>query len=428
MKAKKLPLGLRILFGFLSLILCVALFATSLLTIALTNVRVLTSEDNLQVILSYVMFGTTARKNAPIAPQAVGGMKLEETDSSTTGSMTDMVVDMLYEMLGDHFGEEVPFTQAEVEDLLNQSTLPEFLSEKAAGIVSDLYTGEVTTVITGEEVAALLEENKALFQETFGVELSEEYKSAIVDKVNEMDVSTMIQDVVLGNNSGWSDAVPEGGASTGTSSAMETFSGGVINALFSGKGNIQDIFNGGISVILMAVWEVTSVNMLLTLVGACLVLIALVFVVNMKQLHLAVRYVGITTALASLPFAVATVVAFAVPSLFTGMLYIAYLGLTLTAGVSIGVLAGGLVLIVVSAVLTGVYKKNLKTPVAVAVEAPVEAVPEMPVLEEAAAEETPAVQEVPEEAPGTEEMPVMEDAVPVELPTEEAPAEEPTEV
>lgn len=420
MKAKKLPVGLRILFGFLSVILCVALFATSVLTIALADVRVLTNEDNLQVIISYVMFGTPVKKNAPIAPQAVGGMKLDETDSMPDAQQ--VIVDMLYEMLGDHFGEEVPFTQEEVGQLLEQSTLPEFLSEKMAGIMSDLYTGEITTTITGEEVAQLLEDNKELFQETFGVELSEEYKSAIVDKVNEMDVSTMVQNVVLGKPPVNPDA-PEGGDSSlsGTNKAMETFSGGVINALLSGKGTIQDIFNGGISVMLMAAREVTSVNMLLMLLGACLVLIALLFVVNMKQLHMAVRYVGVTTTLAALPFAAATVVAFVVPSLFSGALYIAYMALTLTAGVSIGVLVGGLALTILSVILTVVYKKNLKTPVAVVVEAPVEVVPEMPVLEEVAVtEEAPVVEEVP----AVEEMSVMDEVAPVELPTEEAPVAE----
>ena len=118
MKAKKLPVGLRILFGFLSLILCVALFATTIVSIVLADVRVLTNEDNLVVIISHVMFGTPIKKPAPVAPQAFGGMKLDETDSSTTGSMTDMVVNALYDLLGEQFGEEVPFTKEEVGDLL----------------------------------------------------------------------------------------------------------------------------------------------------------------------------------------------------------------------------------------------------------------------------------------------------------------------
>ena len=99
MKAKKLPMGLRILFGFLSLILCVALFATTVLTMVLADIKVVTNEDNLQVVISYLMFGTPLEKKAPaVLPQAVGGMKLDETDSSNTGSMNDMVVDMLYEI------------------------------------------------------------------------------------------------------------------------------------------------------------------------------------------------------------------------------------------------------------------------------------------------------------------------------------------
>ena len=421
MKAKKLPVGLRILFGFLSLILCVALFATTVLTIVLADVRVLTNEDNLQVIISHVMFGTPIKKPAPVAPQAVGGMKLEEAGS--TGAMTDMIVDKLYELLGEQFGEEVPFTKDEVGDLLDQSTIPEFLSDKMAGIISDIYTGDITTTITGEEVAQLLEENKQLIEETIGTELPQEYVDAIVSKVEEMDVTTAIQNVVLGNAGG--DAESEGGQTgnsflTGSNDALETFSGGVLNSLLSGKGTIQDIVNGGIPVILMAVREVTSLEAMLIMVAACLILVGLLFLVNLKQLRVAVRCVGITAMLAGLPFAAATIFAFAMPSVFEGTaLSIIYLGLTLTAGVSIGVFGGGFVLWVVSIVMTGVYKKNLKTPIAVPVEAPVEVVPEMPVLTYVpVAEPVPVAEAVPvePEAPAAEEATPVEEApvVPVE--------------
>lgn len=450
MKAKKLPVGLRILFGFLSVILCVALFATTVLTIVLADVRVLTNEDNLQVIISHVLFGTPIQKPAPVAPQAMGGMKLDETDSSTTGSMTDMVVDALYDLLGEQFGEEVPFTKEEVGDLLDQSTIPDFLSDKMAGIMSDIYTGNTTTTITGEEVAQLLEENKALIEDTIGMEMPQEYVDTIVNKVNEMDVPNMIQNVVLGKppinpdspESG-EEGIPGDNIMSGSASAMETFSGGVINGLLSGKGTIKDIVNGGIPVILMAVREVTSLEAMLIVIAACVILIGLLFVVNLKQLHIAVRCVGITAMLAGLPFAAATVVAFAVPSLFVGTaLSIVYLGLTLTAGVSIGVFGGGLVLVIVSIVMTAIFKKNLKTPVAVPVAAPVEVAPEMPVMaytpvaEPAfVAAEVPAQQEAPvvEETPA-EEMPVMEAVEPVdlpvaeELPVEEVAEEEPAEV
>ena len=457
MKAKKLPVGLRILFGFLSLILCIALFATTVLTIVLADVRVLTNEDNLQVIISHVMFGTPIKKPAPVAPQAVGGMKLDEVSGG--GAMTDMIVDKLYELLGEQFGEEVPFTKDEVGDLLDQSTIPDFLSDKMAGIISDIYTGDITTTITGEEVAQLLEENKQLIEETIGTELPQEYVDAIVEKVNEMDVTTAIQNVVLGNAGG--DAEGEGGMMgnnflTGSNSAMETFSGGVLSTRLSGKGTIQDLISGGMPVILMAVREVTSLEALLVMITACLILVGLLFLVNLKQLRVAFRCVGLTAMLAGLPFAAATIFAFAMPSVFEGTaLSIIYLGLTLTAGVAIGVFGGGFVLWVVSIVMTGVYKKNLKTPVAVPVEAPVEVVPEMPVLAYApVAEAAPVEEEVPaepvaeevpvvEEAPVTEvaaveelppmveeEIPVVEETTATEeaAPVEEAPEEEPQQV
>lgn len=451
MKAKKLPLGLRILFGFLSLILCVALFATTLAAIILADVRVMTSEENMKTIISYVMFGTPIQKNSPIALQAAGAVKLDEANVGMAGGQ-QMVIDMLYEMLSDQFGEEVPFTQDEVQDLLDQSTIPDFLSEKMAGVMSDIYTGDLTTTITGEEVVQLLEENKELIEDTIGVELSEEYKNAIKEKVDEMDIATKVQDIVLGRNPLNPDS-PEGEGGNGVmgGNAVDKFPNGVLNGLISGAVTFQDVIDGGISVILMLMRELTSLEMLLIVLAACLVLIALLFVVNLKQLRVAFRCVGGTLMLAGAPFAASAILAFAVPSLFEGALAIVYLVATLTAGVSIGVFGGGFVLSIVGIVMTAVYKKNLKTPVAVAVEAPVEAVPVMPVLtyapvaapapvaaavpeqpEETVAEPVTAEEPVVEAAPVVEDMPVMEEIEPVELPvsedeTEEAAEEVPTE-
>lgn len=397
MKAKKLPFGLRFLFGFLSTILSVALFATAVVAIVLADIRVLTSEDNLQVIISHVMFGTPIQKNGSVAPQAVGGMKLEETNSSSS-EVQQLIVDALYNFFGEQYGEEIPFTEEDVQELLDQSTLPDFLSGKMAGIMSDIYTGDITTTITGEEVAQLLEENKTLIEDTFGIEVSEEYLTQIVEKVEEMDMTGMVQNVLLGKPVvGEGDA--EGGELENENAVLSINSpllaDGVIKALVSGQVSFADIMSGGIPVILAAVRELTSAEALLAVLGVCAVLIALLFVVNLKQLHVAFRYVGVTAMAAGLPFAAASVAAFAVPSLFVGtLLSIVYLGLTLTAGVSIGVFVGGLALFVVSIVLSVIYKKNLKTPCDVVADAaPV--VPEMPEL--TVEKEIPTTEEVSDE-------------------------------
>jgi hypothetical protein len=177
----------------------------------------------------------------------------------------------------------------------------------------------------------------------------------------------MIQNVVLGKNPLNPDSpdmdglgTPGNGMMSGDSQVMELFANGVLNALLSGKGTIQDVLKGGFPVILMAVREVTSVEAILMVIGACVVLIGLLFLINMKQLRVAVRCVGITAMLAGLPFAAATVLAFAMPSMFTGTaLSIVYLGVTLTAGVAFGVFGGGLVLLIVSIVIGFVIPINI---------------------------------------------------------------------
>ncbi|MBE6959355.1 MAG: hypothetical protein E7448_01335 [Ruminococcaceae bacterium] len=444
MKAKKLPIGLRILCGFLSLILCVALFVTTVLAIVLADVRVLTREDNLQVIITHVLFGTPVKKTEPVVDQAMGGMKLEDVTAGSSNAQ-QMIIDALYDFFGDQYGEdeEIPFTEDDVKELLDQSTLPDFLSDKMAGIVSDIYTGEATTTITGEEVAQLLEKNKTLIENTFNIEVSEEYVSQIVDKVEEMNITGMVQNVILGKppmgdgdlNGGVSEEGGLSGPLSGVAGGKELFPNGVIKGLLSGEGTFTDVINGGMFVILQAAREVTSAEALLLVLGACGVLVLLLVLVNLKQLRVAVRCVGIAATLAGLPFAAVTVVAFAVPALFVGTaLSIVHLGLTLTAGVSIGVFVGGIILLIISMVMTGIYKKNLRTPKAAAVNTAPTAAPEMPELTEVMAQqadaevvEVAAEPEAVAEEAVVEEMPVMEETEPVELPAEEAALEETSE-
>lgn len=359
MKPVRLSGFVKFLLSVLSFFLCVALFATCVATITLAQTRTLTTEENMKTIIHYIMFGGEAKK-APVLVQAVGGMKLDEP-SEEEGAPADLIVDMLYEMFAEQFGEEVPFEKEAVEELLDQSTLPDFLSDKMAGIMTDIYTGEVTTTITGAEVGQLIEENKQLIEDTFGIEVTDDYVSNIVEQVNSMDVTGMVHNVILGKDptAAPDEGSPEGDT-MGAPAMPDLFADGVLNALISGSASFEDVFSGGLPVILALIREVTSQEMLNMSLVACVILAALLCVVNFLQLHVAIRDVGITVMIASLPFMAASVVALAAPGLFTGMLKLLHIMFTLNAPLSIGVFVGGVVLLVVSIILGGIYNRKLE--------------------------------------------------------------------
>jgi hypothetical protein len=370
MKIKKPPVFVRVLLGIVSVLLCVALFVGIFTAMVIGNIRVMTSKDNLQTFFSELLFAVP-KKSAPVILRqgiGVGGVRLDEAEAGLPESQ-QMVVDFLFDMLQEQMGEEMPIDKESVEALLSESTVPEFLSEKMASIMSDVLTGEATTTITADEIVELVEENKTLIEDVIGMEITQEHLDAVTQWVEEADISNTVQEVVKGNL-GFKDnagAQPEGG----DLGVVDGSQGSMLGGVLSGQTSLDSVMNGDIQTLLALFREVTSTNVLLTVLGGCAVLILLLFLANYWKLHAALRGVGITSMIASLPFCIPTALVFAVPSLFeVPGLNIVVMLLRLTAVVSFGVFAGGVAMLVGSIVWGSLSKKKARA-AALAVEVPV---------------------------------------------------------
>ena len=357
---KKPHVAIRILLGIISVVLSIALFVGIFTAMVIGNIRVLTNKDNLQTFISEILFATP-KKHAPVILRqgvGVGGVKLDEADAEMDGTQ-QMIVDYVYDMLKDQFGDELPVSEEKVEELLSESTVPEFLSEKMASIMSDVLTGETTTTITSEEVVELIQENSELIQDTFGVEITQEHLDAVSDWVEEADITNTVQQVVQGNL-GLKD--PETGRpEEGSVALAPEMQGSVLQGMVSGQVSVDSILNGDIQTILAVFREITSVNILLTILGACAVLVVLLFLVNYWKPYAAVRCVGITAMIAALPFLIPTVLVLAVPAMFAEPgLSIVALVLRLTSVVCIGLFVGGVVLLAGSIVWGTLAKKKAR--------------------------------------------------------------------
>jgi len=175
--------------------------------------------------------------------------------------------------------------------------------------------------------------------------------------------------------------------------AIGDFSSTVTGGEIEGLGTISDVF-----AVLRAV---TSVGMLVGGIAICLVLIAGIILVNIKQLNKGLRRSGLPLMFASLGFAADLVVLF-VPSLFEGMeMQLVRQILLMTTGVNGVVFGLGLAMVIAGFVVGSIAKKNAARAVArsvpATVGAPVEILMDAPV---AAPEEAPA--EVSEDVPAEE--------------------------
>lgn len=384
MKIKKPPVAVRVLLGLVSVILCLALFCTTVVTMVVTDLKVLTSKDSLQTIITQLVFATP-KKNSPVylfQAAGVGGVRLDDAEISEgaqeEGSSTQFVVDFLYDYLKEEMGEEMEISKEEVGALLEESTIPEFLSDKMSSMVSDIITGESTTEITKDEILELVEENKQIIEDVIGEELPEEAIEQIVTKVEEVNVAETVKDVVEVQLGLKPD--PSNPEADGTASAP-VIKENVIQGVLSGKNTVDDVINGGIPTMLVLLREITATTMILSLLGVCLVLIGLLFAANYWKLHAALRGAGITLMIAALPFVAATVAVQAVPALFADpAMKVVALVIQTTGVVSFGTFGAGLAMLIGSIVWGCLRKRKLNQLVAAAVEE-VPAVAEAPIAE-----------------------------------------------
>lgn len=271
MQKKPLPGVVRFFLGILSFVLCVALFVSTVATVVVADIRFLASKNTMEDLIASLL--TTAA--APASP-TVGNLtagramtmvgssappsQLPEEDSSQSAGL---LTDYCYELMEEMFGSDLPLTKQQLNQLLEESTLPEFISAKGASLVNDLFTGNMTTAITRDEVVQLLEENKQLFEDAFSQPLTAQQinevadwavDSGILDKAQEILTETVGIDPTIGASQPQLDT--EALTQIATSGQLES---------------------NDLPVLLNAFRYLTSVEVLGICIAACFILSALMF-------------------------------------------------------------------------------------------------------------------------------------------------------
>lgn len=464
---KKLPIGIRILLAFISFLLCVALFATTLVTAVLGDLSIAFQKDNLKNLLTEALFTTaTVQRPAPHSsgngapgirhpmqrlddftiPEGVTipagatipeGVTIPEgatvPEDFVSGDLGDVLggedgdssalVEFIYNTVTEQFqGEDVVLPPLEeVQQFVEESTLDDFLADKSASLISDIITGENTTTITTEEIQTLLHDNAQLIEDTFEIEISEDVITEVVEEIEKVEIVQQIQEE--GVNSVLQDLVDNNvitipGMLPSQDLAPEGM-GGSQSGATTNTPSPMDILN--------ALRAIVTTETLLAMIGVCLVLIGLLLLVNMKQIWVGIRDAGITVTVVGVLFSAVTFAGWYSADLLKALLAdagpaakIVLFIVNLTAPIHIGVLVLGIVLIVVSCVVKSLLKKKaLKA--AAAAEIPAE---EAVAIEEVAEEEAPAEEaKAEQEAPVAEETPAEEEAAEEEAAEEAAPAE-----
>lgn len=415
---KRLSPGVRFLLGLITFLLCVALFVTTVAGILVSNVvQILSSQENLENLLRQVLFvdmqhpvstrnaplgNAPALRQLPVKTLAPADIRFSEQQTATS------MVEWIYDALAEDFGDELQVDLETVKEFVERSTLDDFLVEKGAALLNDVYTGESTVTLGADEIKAKIEENADLIEEYFGVPVDMQVVTDVTNIIEENEYVERIEEEGIVNII----LNPQGSSSGGADSNLD------------GMENPDSIDTQQIQQTIDTARMVLSAQTILICVGAILLLLVLILVVNIKQIWVGLNKAGITLMLAALPFVALTIAVWAIPVGLSTELGVPAMAevvvreiININSVICFGVFAFGLVLLIAGIVTYCIVRSKRKKAAQLAA------------LEEAVIEEAPLPEVVfpAEEAPAeeaTEEIPAEETA---EEATEEEATEEETE-
>lgn len=195
-----LRIGMQLLSFLLSTVLGIVLIATVLLA----DMHTLTSSGGIKQIINAVLL--PQKSPAPVRPMvATGGIVIdpgqielpEGAQDALLSGDSNALVDILYDTMQEMLGEETHITKDQLQTFVENSTVTDYIADKAAGYAEDIINGTENTLITAEELVQLVEENKPLIEETFEIEITEEQmekiKTNVTTIVEENDINTTIR-------------------------------------------------------------------------------------------------------------------------------------------------------------------------------------------------------------------------------------------
>ena len=272
-KQKRLSLGARIGLSVASAVLGFILFVAILATTLIIDIRVGTSENTInEVVHALLSSPEHVRVKAPVAA-GQGGLRIaprpgrtyqmvrREEPDDVAEDLTTQLIGMLYEELGNQIGEEMPVSLEEFTSLINESTAKDYIADKTAGLITDYFNDEITTTFKAEEILALIEENKELIETIVGEPLPEDVAQQVANVFVE---NTIVQKVEAEGLKGFMEMMSEMEGENGNSGP-----------------NWLDILD----TVVTALRTVSTTNNLVLCIGICVVLMAAIFFINIRQCY-----------------------------------------------------------------------------------------------------------------------------------------------
>lgn len=295
-KQKKLSLGARFGLYVASFVLGLLLFFTAIATALIVDVQIVTSQDGLSGIIRTMMSAPAqVHPHAPATVSSEGGLRVAprvnrnyqmprrddtnadaEAAGDVAADLTEQVIGMFYQAMGDMFGEEMTFTQEEFTQMVNDSTVKDYIADKTAALITDYLNDEITTTFEVEEVVDLIHENSELIESITGEPIPDDISEKIGQAFDENEIIVKVEAEGL---AGFMELMgnPENPDGSDSSSSGSNAVLDMLAAVKEGYGVVSTI--------------ASTQNLIIGIV-ICLVLIAGIVLINCRQLGKGLRRAG----------------------------------------------------------------------------------------------------------------------------------------
>lgn len=248
----------------------------------------------------------------------------------------DALSDFIYDIASGMVGEGTEITPEQVEIIVNESTVMDFLADKTATLIHDALTGNVSTIFTADEIMDLIDENQALLEETFQITITEEQKATMHTQVEQAIVDADLDNTV-----------------------RESVDSAMHETVHIGNKDVE------VGELMHSIEWFTHLEALIDAIIVCLVLVALIMLANYYNLPQGLGWTATACTIAGIIMAAPLVIVHFLPALLTNILPQSSELLTVLDGFyfvmapyHFAVLALGLILIVVSNVWRFFYKRQ----------------------------------------------------------------------
>ena len=248
MKQRKLSAGARFGLYVLSLLLGIVLFVSTFATGVLFSIRSVITEDNIRSAVQ---------------------------QSDIADSLAEPISEIIYENLEIVKEDGDVISREEMEEIVEESEIVDFIADKAALLVTDFMEGESNTILKKKEIIKLLDKNADVIEEIVGQRLTEEEQEEIADAFFENE---MVKVVAKDGLQGVMDLMEE--------APEELFP---MEDLKPSELNVLTTTMSTVSTVITTIRDFSTAKSLTLCCAVCLVLVVLIILVNILQLPVGFR-------------------------------------------------------------------------------------------------------------------------------------------